>query len=116
MRSMEAAALTLHGPVSASVLANGDITYSHGYTSRKEGAPAASGAKREATKAKGGGATKLGVTPSHGNPASTSALNTELNNVARNTDDTAKARALVDAGADLTSTMARTGGTRRCTR
>ena len=31
-------------------------------------------------------------------------LNTELNNVARNTDDTAKARALVAAGADLSST------------
>jgi len=30
-------------------------------------------------------------TPSHGNPSSTTALNTELNNVARNTDDTAKA-------------------------
>jgi len=43
-------------------------------------------------------------TPSHGNPKSTSALNTELNNVARNTDDTAKARALVAAGADLSST------------
>ena len=43
-------------------------------------------------------------TPSHGNPASTSALNTELNNVARNTNDTAKARALVAAGADLSST------------
>ena len=45
-----------------------------------------------------------GSTPSHGNPASTSALNTELNNVARNTDDTAKARALVARGADLAST------------
>ena len=43
-------------------------------------------------------------TPSHGNPPSTSALNTELNNVARNTDDTAKARALVARGADLSST------------
>merc|ERR1719399_939738 len=46
----------------------------------------------------------LGSTPSHGNPRSTSALNTELNNVARNTNDTAKARALVAAGADLRST------------
>merc|ERR1719409_2358325 len=46
----------------------------------------------------------LGKTPSHGNPKSTSDLNTELNNVARNTDDTAKARALVAAGADLSST------------
>merc|ERR1719487_1639640 len=45
-----------------------------------------------------------GATPTHGNPASTNALNTELNNVARNTDDTAKARALVEAGADLSST------------
>jgi len=43
-------------------------------------------------------------TPSHGNPPSTNDLNTELNNVARNTDDTAKARALVDRGADLSST------------
>merc|ERR1712138_105949 len=47
---------------------------------------------------------KITITPSHGNPASTSALNTELNNVARNTNDTAKARALVTAGADLSST------------
>lgn len=46
----------------------------------------------------------LGTTPSRGNPSSTSALNTELNNVARNTDDTMKARALVAAGADLSST------------
>ena len=46
----------------------------------------------------------LGSTPSHGNPASTTALNTELNNVARNTDDTSKARELVAAGADLSST------------
>jgi len=46
----------------------------------------------------------LGTTPSHGNPASSSRLNTQLNNVARNTNDTAKARALVAAGADLTST------------
>jgi len=28
---------TLHGPVTATVLANGDISYSHGYISRKEG-------------------------------------------------------------------------------
>merc|ERR550514_1404658 len=46
----------------------------------------------------------LGTTASHGNPKSNSALNTELNNVARNTNDTAKARALVQAGADLSST------------
>merc|ERR550514_674514 len=45
-----------------------------------------------------------GATPSHGNPASTNALNTELNNVARNTDDTNKARRLVAEGADLSST------------
>merc|ERR1719324_326433 len=53
------------------------------------------------------GATKNQLkfnTPSHGNPTSTSEINTELNNVARNTDDTAKARALVAAGADLSST------------
>ena len=43
-------------------------------------------------------------TPSHGNPRSTNALNTELNNVARNTNDTAKARQLVAAGAQLSST------------
>ena len=43
-------------------------------------------------------------TPSHGNPPSTNALNTELNNVARNTNDTAKARQLVAAGAQLSST------------
>jgi len=49
-------------------------------------------------------ALSLGSTPSHGNPASSSALNTELNNVARNTDDTATARALVASGADLAST------------
>ena len=48
--------------------------------------------------------SKLGSTPSHGNPPSTNALNTELNNVARNTNDTAKARALVEQGADLSST------------
>jgi len=47
---------------------------------------------------------RLGTTPSHGNPQSTNALNTELNNVARNTDDTARARSLVAAGADLNST------------
>merc|ERR1719267_449231 len=47
---------------------------------------------------------KLGATPSHGNPASTNTLNTELNNVARNTNDTALARALVEQGADLSST------------
>jgi len=47
---------------------------------------------------------RLGSTPSHGNPRSTSELNTELNNVARNTDDTGRARALVAAGADLRST------------
>merc|ERR1719163_2478238 len=46
----------------------------------------------------------FGSTPSHGNPPSTNALNTELNNVARNTDDTAKARALVARGSDLAST------------
>lgn len=45
-----------------------------------------------------------GATPSHGNPPSSNALNTELNNVARNTNDTAKARALVAQGADLSST------------
>ncbi len=47
---------------------------------------------------------KLGSTPSRGNPASTNALNTELNNVARNTDDTDRARSLVVCGADLAST------------
>ena len=47
---------------------------------------------------------KLGSTPSHGSPPSNNALNTELNNVARNTNDTARARALVEAGADLSST------------
>ena len=36
---------------------------------------------------------KLGSTPSHGSPPSNGALNTELNNVARNTNDTARARA-----------------------
>lgn len=49
-------------------------------------------------------ADKLGSTPSHGNPKSNSELNSELNNVARNTDDCAKARRLVAAGADLSST------------
>lgn len=47
---------------------------------------------------------QLGTTPSHGNPKSTSALNSELNNVARNTNDTKRARSLVAAGADLSST------------
>ena len=42
----------------------------------------------------------------------TNALNTELNNVARNTNDLAKARELVAAGADLRSTN---GGTWRHT-
>lgn len=46
----------------------------------------------------------LGSTPSHGNPASTTSLNTELNNVARNIGDTEKAKLLVAAGADLRST------------
>merc|ERR1719181_2163717 len=46
----------------------------------------------------------LGATPSHGNPQSTNALNTELDNVARNTNDTEKARQLVTMGADLSST------------
>ena len=88
----------LHGPVSATICKNGDIKYSHGYTSRKE---------REAgeTKAEGKASNvSLGSTPSHGNPKSTTALNTELNNVARNTNDTAMARALVAKGADLAST------------
>jgi len=48
--------------------------------------------------------TTSSPTPSHGNPASTNDLNTELNNVARNTDDTNKARTLVAQGADLSST------------
>merc|ERR1719456_2113112 len=48
----------------------------------------------------GGGSS----TPSHGNPPSTNALNSELNNVARNTNDTEKARELVAHGADLSST------------
>jgi|TARA_B100000524_G_scaffold150817_1_gene76356 hypothetical protein len=59
------------------------------------------------SKGKGGSEElKLGSAPSRGNPRSTSVLNTELNNVhvARNTNDTAKARALVAAGADLAST------------
>lgn len=43
-------------------------------------------------------------TPSHGNPASSNRLNTELNNVARNTNNCDGARALVAAGADLSST------------
>ena len=85
--------------VQATVQPNGDIVhmatqYRDGYTSRKEFG------------CDGGesGGLNLGSTPSHGNPPSTSALNTELNNVARNTDDTAKARALVAAGAQLDST------------
>ena len=40
-------------------------------------------------------ALALGGTPSFGSPPSNSALNTELNNVARNSDNIAKARALV---------------------
>ena len=60
-----------------------------------------------APRAAAAGATPTAPTPSHGNPASSSALNSELNNVARNTDDTAKARSLVAAGADLTSTNGR---------
>ena len=47
---------------------------------------------------------RLGSTPSHGSPASNNALNTELNNVARNTNDTGRARDLVAAGAQLSST------------
>ena len=86
MESYEINGNQLHGPVSATVQPNGDIEYSHGYTSRKEA----------------GGSLSVGATPSHGNPSSTSALNTELNNVARNTDDTAKARELVAAGASPT--------------
>ena len=42
--------------------------------------------------------------PSHGNPDSTTELNTELNNVARNSDDVAKMHALIATGADITST------------
>ena len=42
-------------------------------------------------------------TPSHGNPDSTNELNTELNNVARNSDNVAKLRALIAVGADITS-------------
>jgi len=45
-----------------------------------------------------------GGTPSYGNPPSNNSLNTELNNVARNTDDCEKARQLVEQGADLSST------------
>merc|ERR1719191_782648 len=36
MESYTIAGRTLHGPVTATVLANGDISYSHGYISRKE--------------------------------------------------------------------------------
>ena len=43
-------------------------------------------------------------TPSHGNPASSNSLNTELNNIARNTNNCDRARALVSAGAELSST------------
>ena len=86
----------LSGPVGATIKPNGDIEYTHGFTSRKE---EASG-KTSSTKSD----LKLGSTPSHGSPPSNNALNTELNNVARNTDDTARARALVEAGADLSST------------
>merc|ERR1719160_806504 len=37
MESYTIAGRMLHGPVTATVLANGDISYSHGYISRKEG-------------------------------------------------------------------------------
>jgi len=47
---------------------------------------------------------KLGSTPTQGNPPSNNKLNTELNNVARNTNDVTRVRQLVMAGADLAST------------
>lgn len=37
MESYEIRGNELHGPVSATIRPNGDIEYSHGYTSRKEG-------------------------------------------------------------------------------
>ena len=43
-------------------------------------------------------AAAAAATPSHGNPAGSSALNAELNNLARDTDDAAKARTLVASG------------------
>ena len=68
---------TLTGPVTATVLANGDISWSHGYISRKEG-----------------------TAPPSDKP-SQPVLDAELNSVARNTDDTHRARALAEQGADL---------------
>uniref|UniRef100_A0A7S0JLX5 Uncharacterized protein n=1 Tax=Calcidiscus leptoporus TaxID=127549 RepID=A0A7S0JLX5_9EUKA len=99
MESYKINGVHLHGPVGATVKANGDIEYTHGYTSRREGVVVAGEAITPAQPAQ-----KLGSTPSHGNPRSTNALNTELNNVARNTNDTARVRMLVGAGADLSST------------
>jgi len=93
---------TLIGPVTATVLENGDISWSHGYISRKEGAVDAE--LTSANACEGQWPAKLGSTPSNGNPPSSNQLNTELNNVARNTDDTRLARSLVAQGADLSST------------
>merc|ERR1719171_835584 len=44
------------------------------------------------------------ATPAAGSPPSTDPLSTELNHVARNTDNTARAESLVAVGADLAST------------
>mmetsp|Transcript_39458 Transcript_39458/g.104133 ORF Transcript_39458/g.104133 Transcript_39458/m.104133 type:complete len:1309 (+) Transcript_39458:69-3995(+) len=75
------------------------------YARRRDGGNGScNGSGSSSSSAAQSAALRLGSTPSHGNPASTSALNTELNNIARNTDDTATARALVASGADLAST------------
>lgn len=46
---------------------------------------------------------KILQTPSKGNPPSTNDLNTELNNVARNTDNVSRALWLIEQGADIKS-------------
>ena len=95
----------LQGPVRCHVQPDGSFAWSHSYVSRRKSDDQFQLAPPEQPTVPAGPAKlDLGATPSHGNPASNSALNTELNNVARNTDDTAKARALVAEGADLAST------------
>ena len=75
------------GPVSADIHPNGDIVYSHGYTSRKAGGGGGGGG--------GGGVSR---------PPINASLNGPLNDACRNTNDTARIRQLVRDGADLTST------------
>eukprot|EP00927_Polykrikos_kofoidii_P053863 TRINITY_DN4839_c0_g1_i1.p1 TRINITY_DN4839_c0_g1~~TRINITY_DN4839_c0_g1_i1.p1 ORF type:complete len:755 (+),score=127.75 TRINITY_DN4839_c0_g1_i1:101-2266(+) len=104
-RAMEAFTISgnhLQGPVDGFVQPNGDVTYSHGYTARKEKAHVCeheSKRRRGATWESRGEVCNLNkMLPIQWE------LNSELNYLARNTDDTDRVRALVQQGADISST------------